>query len=237
DRDVLSLLPTVLGTGGGVLAPLFQNSREIYEPDLLDGADEGATVPHRLPARSLAGIPVRRRDNRVIAALIFGANSKDAFDEVAIAVCRGIANLVGVGVDNARLVAGQLRERRMVVESQATLGTVLESVSSGVCVVELDGTVRVANKAVQDMFGLCGRTVGLPQDAVFASAELKPREFDAFQARQCELLAEPAEVDESEWELATDPPRMVKRNSAPMRSVLGEIVGRVDVYTDITESR
>ena len=40
DRDVLSLLPTVLGTGGGVLAPLFQNSREIYEHDLLDGADE-----------------------------------------------------------------------------------------------------------------------------------------------------------------------------------------------------
>src|SRR5262249_57192416 len=37
--------------------------------------------------------------------------------------------------------------------------------------------------------------------------------------------------------LATDPPRVIQRYSAPMRSLVGEVVGRVEVYTDITESR
>ena len=125
----------------------------------------------------------------------------------------------------------------MVVESQATLGTVLESVGSGICVVELDGTLRVANKALQELFGLSGRTVGEPQEQVFASAAIKPREFEAFLSRLQELIADPSQVDESEWELATDPPRMVQRNSAPMRSQVGEVIGRVDVYEDVSESR
>jgi signal transduction histidine kinase/DNA-binding response OmpR family regulator len=142
-----------------------------------------------------------------------------------------------VGIDNVRLAAGQQRVRRLVVESQATLGTVLESVGSGVCVVELDGTVRVANKALQNLFGLPGRSVGALQEELFAAAAIKPRESDTFLARLRDLLSHPSEVDESEWELATEPPRIVQRYSAPMRSLVGEVVGRVDVYTEITESR
>src|SRR5438067_10550575 len=49
-----------------------------------------------------------------------------------------------------------------------------------------------------------------------------------FRSRLRELNANPAEIDESEWELATDPPRIVQRGSAPMRSLVGEVVGRVD---------
>ncbi len=237
DAEMLGMLPTVLGTAGGVLAPLFQEAREIYEPDLLDSPDEDLEVPNHLPARCLLGAPIRRRDNRVIGAMVVGGNGKDDFDDEAIATFRAIAQVVGTGIDNARLAAGQQRERRMVVESQATLGTVLESVDSGVSVAELDGTVRVANRALMDMFGVTGRTVGLAQEEVFADAKIKPREAEAFLARLRELRAHPSQVDESEWELATDPPRIVQRYSAPMRSLVGEIVGRVNVYTDITESR
>jgi signal transduction histidine kinase/DNA-binding response OmpR family regulator len=237
DPEVLSKLPTVMGTGSGVLAPLFQGAREVYEPDLIDDPDEAAVVPHRVPARSLFGVPVRRRDNRVIGALILGGNCRDAFDDVALASFRGLAQLLGLGVDNARLAAAQQRERRVAVESQATLGTVLESVSSGICVVELDGTVRVCNKALLDLFGFNGRTAGLSQTEAFAAATTRPRAEDAFLARLHELIADPSQIDESEWELASDPPRVVQRYSAPMRNQFGEIVGRVDVYTDITESR
>jgi signal transduction histidine kinase/DNA-binding response OmpR family regulator len=237
DAEVLSMLPTAMGTGTGVLAPLFQGSREVYEADLLDDPDEAAVVPHRVPARSLVGLPVRRRDNRVIGALILGANCRDAFDEVAQATFRSMAQLLGVGVDNARLAAAQQRERRVAFESQATLGTVLESVDSGICVVELDGSVRVCNKALQDLFGFSGRTAGLPQAEVFASAATKPSAAEAFMARLRELIDDPSQIDESEWELASEPPRIVQRYSAPLRNQVGEIVGRVDVYTDITESR
>jgi signal transduction histidine kinase/CheY-like chemotaxis protein len=237
DPEVLSMLPAVMGTGTGVLAPLFQGSREVYEPDLLDDPDEAAVVPHRVPARSLVGLPVRRRDNRVIGVLILGANCRDAFDEVALATFRSMAQLLGVGVDNARLAAAQQRERRVAVESQATLGTVLESVDSGICVVELDGTLRVCNKALQDLFGFKGRTAGVPQAEVFAAAATRPSAAEAFMLRLRELIDDPAQIDESEWELASEPPRIVQRYSAPLRNQVGEIVGRVDVYTDITESR
>ncbi|HEX8969871.1 MAG TPA: response regulator, partial [Chloroflexota bacterium] len=72
---------------------------------------------------------------------------------------------------------------------------------------------------------------------VFASASVKARVPEVFLARLGELVAHPSEVDESEWELATEPQRIIQRYSAPMRSLAGEIVGRVDIYTDITESR
>jgi signal transduction histidine kinase/DNA-binding response OmpR family regulator len=237
DDEVLLKLPTMLGTGGGVLAPLFQASREVYEPDLLDDPDENAAVPHRMPGRSLAGLPVRHRDSRVIGALILGSNEKDAFDWIALATLRCVAQLLGVGIDNARMALSQQRLRRLAIESQATLGTVLESVDSGICVVEPDGSLRIANKAWQDMFGIKELTVGLTQEDAFAFATIRPREAEAFTAHVRELIAEPDQVDESEWELATDPPRIIKRYSSPMRNQVGEIIGRVAVHTDITESR
>jgi PAS domain S-box-containing protein len=237
DPEMLSMLPTVMGTGAGVLAPLFQGARELYEPDLLDDPNEAATVPQRLPARSLVGIPVRRRDNRVIGALVLGANDRDAFDDVALAKFRSMAQLVGIGVDNARLAAAQQRERRAAVESQAMLGTVLESVSAGIGVIDVDGAVRTWNNALQELFGFVGVIAGMSQEEAFATAAVKPKDMQAFLARLRELRTDPPRVDESEWELDTEPPRIVKRYSAPMRNQIGEIVGRVIVYTDITEQR
>jgi signal transduction histidine kinase/CheY-like chemotaxis protein len=237
DPDVLAALPTAYGEGGGILAPLFQTARDVCESDLLDGAPPDTAVPPRFPVRSLVGLPVRRRDSRCIGVLLVGALKPDAFDEAAQDAVRSMAQLIGIGIDNCRLAAGQQRERRMAAESAVTLGTVLESVGTGVCVVELGGTVRVANKALQDLFDFIARTAGVAQADVFATAGVKPREWDAFVARLRELNADPAMVDESEWELATDPPRMVQRYSAPMRSQVGEVVGRVEVYTDVTESR
>jgi signal transduction histidine kinase/DNA-binding response OmpR family regulator len=238
DPAVLAALPTAYGEGGGILAPVFQSARDVYERDLLDGAPPDAPVEPRLPFRSLIGVPVRRRDSRAIGVLIVGAVRANAFeDDSPQQVIRSIGQLIGVGIDNARLAIGQLRERRMAAESAVTLGTVLESVGTGVCVVEVDGTVRMANKALQQVFELTGRTAGMAEADVFASAGVKPYEWDAFVARLGELNANPAEIDESEWELATDPPRIVQRYSAPMRSLVGEVVGRVEVYTDVTESR
>jgi signal transduction histidine kinase/DNA-binding response OmpR family regulator len=236
DPEVLAALPSY-GGGGRVLAPLFQSAAEICESDLLDDAPTDARVPLNLPARSLAGVPIRRRDGRPVGVLLVGALTSGAFDESALGVVRSLAQLIGIGIDNVRLAAGKEREQRIAAESAVTLDTVLESVGIGVCVLELNGTMRVANNALHSLFGLPARTVGVPVDEVFLGADAKPRELEAFLARMRQLIADPAQVDESEWELATDPPRTVKRYSAPMRNGVGEVVGRVGVYTDITESR
>src|SRR5439155_22713052 len=87
------------------------------------------------------------------------------------------------------------------------------------------------------LFGLTASAGSMTQADAFGSAAIVPRQSAAFLTRLRELLADPSQVDESEWELAADPARIVKRHSAPMRSLAGEIVGRVDVDTDITQTR
>jgi signal transduction histidine kinase/DNA-binding response OmpR family regulator len=237
DREVLAELPVLYGQGGGILSPLFQNSMVISESDVLNGAAHDAVVSPQFPVRSLAGLPVRRRDRRSVGVLLVGARRAEAFDDDALGMIRAVGQLVGLGIDNVRLAAGQQRERRMVARSAVTLGTVLGSVGSGVCVLELDGTVSVVNKAFQDLFGVGGGLAGVEELKMFAAASVVPRDAAAFHARLRELIADPSQVDESEWELACEPPRIVQRLSAPMRSLVGEVVGRVDIYTDITESR
>lgn len=237
DAELLSALPTSFGAGGGILRPAFGRARQVNEGDLLDGAPDDAPLPVYLPVRSIAAVPIRRRDSRPIGVLVIGARRAHAFDDEVLDVVRRVAQLIGVAIDMARLAAAQQRERRIAAESAVTLGTVLESIDNGVCVVELDGTLRVINKTLQDLFGLSGRIVGNSQLSVFASAAVKPRDPEAFETCLRELLADPSKVDETEWELATDPPRVIQRYSAPMRSMHGVVVGRVEVYTDVTESR
>ena len=86
---------------------------------------------------------------------------------------------------------------------------------------KLDGTLRMCNTALRQLFGLADGVVGLPPEEVFATATVKPREPEAFVERLRELCANPSEVDESEWELATARPRIVQRYSAPMRNQVG----------------
>jgi signal transduction histidine kinase/CheY-like chemotaxis protein len=234
DVELLSALPDTLGVD--VLAPLFESCREVYVPDLLDAQSAGLRSGH-LPARSIVGLPIRRRDAGVIGAIVVGAQAKGAFDDMAVATYRGMANVLAAGLDNARLVATRHGERSLLVESESTLGTVLEAVGSGICVIDLDGTIRLANHALQDLFELTNSPVGVDFEIAFASARVKPREPDAFVARMRELLLAAESVDETEWELDTDPPRIVQRYSVPMRNFAGEIVGRVCIYTDITEPR
>ncbi len=198
-----------------------------------------ATLPlgDQLPGRCLIGFPVRNRDGGLLAALILGSNSEDAFEAEVAAACASLARLLGLGLDNARLIADLQRQRHRASEAQATLESVLESVDAGISVVDLNGRLWVANQALLHLFGLVGPTTGVPQEEMFAAARIKPREFEAFTARLLALQVDPSLADESEWELATDPPRIVKRSSAPMRGLTGDVVGRVDVYSDVTESR
>ncbi len=237
DPHVLSMIPAGYGDGSGLLARLFQGGREVRDDDLLAGAHAQAPLPPNFPARSLLGAPLRRRDGRAIGAVIAAATRPGQFAEADVAVFRAIAHLAAIAVDNARLAAAQQRERRTAAESAVTLGTVLESVGSGVCVIDLDGTIRLANRALLDLFGLEGRPNGLSLEAALARAATPPRDLEAFLHRLRELVREPWVVDESEWELGTDPPRIVQRHAAPMRNALGEIVGRVEVYADVTEGR
>jgi hypothetical protein len=121
DPEVLAALPRSYGEGGGVLAPLFQSAREVCEPDLLgvsgDDAD-GAVPPKQFPIRSLAGLPVRRRDSRPVGVLLLGALRRDAFDDASLSVMRAMGHLVGIGMDKPKPDLG----RYVVTENEEDKG-------------------------------------------------------------------------------------------------------------------
>jgi signal transduction histidine kinase/DNA-binding response OmpR family regulator len=242
ERMAGEVVRAIVEEGAAELAAIYTASTDTGWPLLAhypgDSRVLATSLPRdQLPSHCLVGFAVRARDGYLLGTLILGASAPEAFDSDTLATCASLARMLGLGLDNAGLIAAQQRERRVAVEAQAMLGSVLESVDAGISVVDHDGTLRVANQTLLDLFGLVEATSGESQVEVFATARIRPREFDAFTARLLALQLDPSAVDESEWELATDPPRIVKRSSAPMRSLSGDIVGRVEVYSDITESR
>jgi len=138
DEQVVAALPAAFGAGSGILVPLFQAGREVRELDLLDGAPADEPPPPHLPVRSIIGFPCPPPRWPRHRSLLVGSRQPNAFDEPAVdARCALLRS--GVGIDNARLAGRTASERRMLPNPRFTLGTVLESVGSGVCVVDAEG--------------------------------------------------------------------------------------------------
>src|SRR5262249_40924339 len=74
----------------------------------------------QLPTSNLVGFAARRHDGTLLGALILGSNTPDDFESDALTAYASLAGLLGVGLDNARLVADQQRQRRRATEAQAT---------------------------------------------------------------------------------------------------------------------
>jgi signal transduction histidine kinase/DNA-binding response OmpR family regulator len=145
DPEVLATLPS----RGGVLAPLFQEGAEVHEPDVL-------------------GFPVRRHDQRVMGALVVTSSPPDGFDEAAIAAFRSIAQMLGVGVDNARLVVAQQRE---ITESRRLYTQLLNSE-------RLRAIGEMASGVAHDFNNLLASILG--QVELLRPDELPPQAREAF---------------------------------------------------------
>ncbi len=126
----------------------------------------------------------------------------------------------------------------------AALRAILESVGSGICVVDCAGIVYRTNSLFSTLFGLdSAQIVGRPYQDLWERA-LAPRLHapEAF----LKTLASPgggtparqqAVSETSEWKLAGPSPRVLRRYSGPVYDDQGQIIGRIEVYTDITEAR
>ena len=170
DPEVLAALPARTARWR-VLAPLFQSAHRRLRVGPARRRRRDAPVRRNFPSAvwPAAGASPRSAVHRRPARR--RARRSDAFDDDALGVIRAIGQLIGIGIDNARLAAGQQRERRMAAESAVTLGTVLGSVGSGVCVAragrhacawptKLPGPVRPDRR----------RRSGIAQEEVFATA-------------------------------------------------------------------
>jgi PAS domain S-box-containing protein len=206
----------------GILGALLREGRPLRLEDL--GQDPRAVgfPPGHPPMRSFLGVPLHL-DGAVIGRLYMTESAKGAFDADDEQLAMGFAVAASVAIANARLTT-RLRE------SAARLTAIIEAFERGFVMTDLAGRVVFGNGRVRDLLGLDRPLLGRAE-AEAAVAFASPEPFLSALALE---RAQPAATMVDEFTLRGDPPRVVRRYGAPVRTADGEQLGRIAVYADVT---
>ncbi|HET9751790.1 MAG TPA: ATP-binding protein, partial [Myxococcales bacterium] len=158
-----------------------------------------------------------------------------------------LAGRAAQAVRNARLVRElaqerdrQRRERQEADRRLAEMSAVFDSDPNGIALFDAEGTLRMASRKIEEIFGIPLRSMygGHYQDIY--SRKLKQaaaRDLDAMFRRVTEIFADREARSVDEVELERPRHRWLRRMSAPVRGADGEYLGRLVVYIDVTEQR
>jgi PAS domain S-box-containing protein len=156
------------------------------------------------------------------------------------------ARLAEAGRENEerteRLVAVSQENRRLAQAlsgANSRLRSILGSVDSAILLVDTDWRVAFANARVRDLLGidpaaLIGRD---KREAVATDIKWRFKHPDAFEQRLQWLDEHMDEEAKEELEVVSPEPRWLKCYSTPVYDDEDRLVGRLTVYTDITEER
>jgi signal transduction histidine kinase len=123
-------------------------------------------------------------------------------------------------------------------DSQSVLTAVLDGTNNAIVFTGRDGTVQYANRRAGELLGLDLTTiVGAEAGEVTSLLSRSAANGDQFVSRSSWLLAHPDQTATEEIELMRPVRRLLERYSAPVHARAGGYVGRVEVYTDVTETR
>jgi signal transduction histidine kinase len=121
---------------------------------------------------------------------------------------------------------------------RALLRALLQATDYGVLVTDLNRQDIVANRRLGELFAVSPHSiVETPPDAVRDMVRARVRDPAGFDARLRQIYADPALLCEDELELSGEPPRILRRFTAPLRDVQGRPVARVWTFLDVTETR
>ena len=144
------------------------------------------------------------------------------------------SNYAGVTPDYASVALNPRFQR----QEATLLNALLQSSDYGVLLSGLDREDILANRRLGELFSVSPQqVVRTDPDAVRAIALSRVRDPDAFEAVLQRMYAEPLRSLEDEIELRDDPPRFLRRYTAPIFDAHGQPVGRLWTFLDITETR
>jgi signal transduction histidine kinase/ActR/RegA family two-component response regulator len=158
------------------------------------------------------------------------------FERVVIPTLGGLAAIV-VGY-LGWLAWALLTAQRTALEERDQLEAVLASVDSGVLLLDSGLRVAVANERAADLLGVSlDELVGADQ-RTFVRQNLSPRMADpsAFAKRITYLDENPEAVFEDFIHLARPQQRVLSRYGGPVRDESGAMLGRIEVYRDVTDT-
>ncbi|MCX7824629.1 MAG: response regulator [Verrucomicrobiae bacterium] len=204
--------------------------RSLYRAPLPPGM---LAVLQEQDVHALIVIPIVSK-GRVLGQLELGVRRPHEFFSVNTAVLTAIGEQVGMAIENARLI-------EQVTEKAIHLEHVLDAGPAAILVVDYlpEGEiVTLANQRFCRMFGLSPSNVlQKPFEQVAASlAAGFDREAD-FERRWARLRSDRELEGRGELKLAGPKPRVVDHYTGPVFDEFKQIIGRIWVFTDITEQK
>jgi PAS domain S-box-containing protein len=139
-------------------------------------------------------------------------------------------------VDTSRALESTIAQ---LADSQNTLAAVLDSTANGMFFVGPQGTVLYANRRAGELLGIDPRQAVGRKKLDLVASELQGRMADPqrFSERLRAIYAEPEATAVDEIEVLRPVRRILERYSGPVYRQDGTLLGRIDVYTDMTEIR
>jgi len=125
-----------------------------------------------------------------------------------------------------------------LAESQSLLAALLDATANGILFADADGIVMYVNQKMEGLLGASlPRLMGRPVTEVaprLASSAVDP---DAVLQRMLQLHADEQTISVDEFDVYYPTDRILSRYSAPVLNEDQSFVGRVDVYSDVTDAR
>ena len=158
-----------------------------------------------------------------------------------------VAGRAALAVRNARLVRDLAQERdhqrqaRMESDRRAAeLAAVFNADPNGIALFDGNGRLQLASPRLEELFGLPLQTMlGQPWEDIYARKlqQVMTGNREQHFARVREIFSDRESTAVDELELERPRHRWVTRQSVPVKSRDGEYLGRLVVYTDVTEQR
>ncbi len=151
-----------------------------------------------------------------------------------------LAGILRTATRRARAAAQEnaiLYERS--VRTSDDLRSVLNSTENGIFMVDTDRRVRFVSRQMGDLVGTdLSDAVGRYMPVLIRDV-LRERFKDpeGFERRLLDLYDHMDEEAVDELEVVGTPPRLLSRYSGPVRDETGRLLGRIEVYSDVTEAR
>jgi len=192
----------------------------------------GETAPHLgalVGMRSAVWIPLRAGDRPIGLALVAHARRSGPPDLAALRT-----NAEGIS-----LAIQHHQDSRRVERLEAEIAGLVDSIESGVLMLDADGNIRTASERLGAIFGIDWRrllefrTIDKLIDGL-ASQFARPSETAA---RWREDVRRGEEARWDEFELVRPARRHVERYARPLRKPDGTRLGWIEVYRDITGQR
>lgn len=197
------------------------------------GLAAGKDAPH-----AWIGVPLISSRQTIGCLALFSQSRKIEFNEADLKILSILSGQIAVAIEvalrNASL-AGAL------LSGTDRLAAVLNSVDEGILLIERDGQITLANRAIQEMAGYAQRDFlgKMIQDLPSSVQDCLgyPEEMPEDMPERARLVPLPG-PDKKLYPVGGDlPPRFLERSIHPFRNQAGEEIGWLVVLRDLTEEQ